>query len=165
MDHDTEFLLNQAFEESRYYRHFYHTVFTLFVTFYLVLLGAQLSYPDKMKDMRVHSSANSVVFLLLLFIGVPIWIVYVFLKYHKRIANLNALIAVTLKRKQIDLQVSGLENQAAENFQRATGELFLHKYSLIITRGLNPLTKGTGHWFFISTLLAIVLCNIALFFR
>lgn len=38
-----ETLLNQAFEESRYYRKFHHTVFVLAATLYAGLLALQLN--------------------------------------------------------------------------------------------------------------------------
>ena|SRR5712691_1133694 len=154
-------VLNQSFEESRYYRRFHHTVWTLFVTFYILLLGAEVSSPGNFSRMRPEPRLW-IPFSLLLFLLIPGYVSRIVLRYHRTIATLNSLIA-NLMPDHAEIEALCGNVGRRREFVAAFHEFAFLRYKGIIETGANPYFVGAGHWFFLFSLWGLVLCDLLLF--
>jgi len=156
---DRLFILNQAFEESRYHRRFHHVVYTLFMTLYLAFLGFQISFPSNIEAVRGQTTL-AVILGICIFLLIPLYICYVVLTYHKTIARLNSLIANINIPLDSDLDLSV---KSSETFRKALATLLFGKYKGVIANNRNPILVGRGHWFFLVTFLLLVVCDFLVF--
>jgi hypothetical protein len=154
-----EFVLQQAYEESRYHRRFHHTVMSLYATFLVALLGFQAAYPDKLIKIANDTWLSMTVattFLFLVLYGAVI-----VLAYHRTIATLNSLIAHIVPPSEL----RALKKKGQNNLDRGLDKLFFRKYERVLTKKCNWLLVGSGHWFFLVSLVVLALCNVVAFFR
>jgi hypothetical protein len=152
---DQTFLLNQAYEESRYYRRFHHTIYTVFITVYIALLGFQISFPSSIEALRNQISL-AIIFGIILFVLLPLYVCYIIIGYHKTVAYINAFIAQNTIGDKKEQSLNVIYNEA-------TDILFFEKYYDILAKGRNPVRVGRGHLFLIMTFLCVVICNIIVF--
>jgi hypothetical protein len=154
---NTELILTQAFEESRYHRNFHHVIYTLFMTLYIAFLGFQISAPDQIEAIRgqvgVSIGVGAIVFLL-----IPAYICYLIVTYHKTIVHLNAIIAFTAVLPD-DIASSVAKNPT---LARAFDVMLFKKYQKAID-GRSPMLIGRGQWFFLVTFIMLVVCDLLVF--
>ena len=87
--------LTGLYTERRYYREFHHKIFTLFVTVYLsAIVGETIATKE------LSCAPCWVILSLLIVLGIilPIYSIYIFLRYHIIIEGLNTAIKGMLKR-------------------------------------------------------------------
>jgi hypothetical protein len=156
---DKDFILNQAFEESRYHRQFHHVVYTLFITIYIALLGFQISNPDSIEVIRGQTIV-AVLFCICIFFIIPFYICYVIVNYHETIAYLNSLIATISIPLASNLDLPMKSNH---RLKKALDMLLFGKYRGIIHNGRTPMSVGRGQWFFLITFILVVLCSFIIF--
>ncbi len=150
---DRTFILNQAFEESRYHRRFHHTVYTLFMTIYIALLGFQISFTEQIEQIRAQTPLV-ITFVVIFLVLIPIYVLYIIVDYHKRIATINSLIANLWESKDSDIK---------ETFSNGLNTLLFDKYKDVLAKGKNPIWIGKGQWLFLVTLFLAVAGNIIVF--
>ncbi len=157
---NTEFFLSQTFEESRYYRRFHHTVYTLFITVYIALLGLQISFPEHIGKIR-DEAVLAFLFIFFIVIIVPGYVLWILMNYHKRVANLNSLIANIAAN---DEDFKKFVDKHDSELVGAFNEFVYDKYRDVASHKRCYMGVGSGHWFFIITFLIIDICNLAIFF-
>lgn len=160
-------ILNQAFEESRYYRKFHHILYTLHMTLFLTLLGVQIANPTIMTTIR-NDSLKTLIFVGVLLLLLPAYVIYVIFRYHVVHAKLSSLIAVLAESEpaqQVFQKASqGLQDRGQLHLKTAWNALFKDNYKNIIMHATSPIFIGAGHWFFIASIASVVALNIYLFF-
>src|SRR5919197_3070418 len=127
---DKVFILNQAYEESRYYRIFHHTIYVLFMALYLALLGIQLSSITSISLIKANVVQNFTV-VVLLFVLMPLYYCYIISSYHKTIATINSLIAYLASLSNDELG-GLLPDSSQQELRKALNLLLFKKYEVII---------------------------------
>ncbi|PTQ97472.1 hypothetical protein C8R30_11151 [Nitrosomonas nitrosa] len=153
-----EILLNQAFEESRYYRKFHHTVFVLTATLYAGLMALQLNANNSL-----CISSDTITFCLLAFVIVfviPGYFCYLICEYHEKISKINAVISIYSRNLLKSIRINDPEIP-----QECLDEFLFKKYgdAVIARNCCFNRAVGKGHWFFIVIVLLLVLINVVIY--
>lgn len=147
-------LLNQAFEESRYYRKFHHTIFVLAVTLYAGLIAIQLHKP-----IHIKNEFALYFFVSVILIFIPGYFSYLIYEYHKRISKINVVISILSRNflKSIRIDDPEVPSECLDEF------LFKKYGDAAIARNCySNCTVGKGHWFFIAIVILLVLVNVVI---
>lgn len=153
-----DLLLTQAFEESRYYRRFHHTIFVLAITLYSGLLALQLSKPIITNQGFTKWALVAIVGLI-----IPIYLCRLIIQYHVTIAKLNYVIyslgssKYRASRDSLhDTLLPHAENQAINDF-------LFKKYGMAVAENRDIRFVGRGHWFFVGIIALLVFVNAIVF--
>lgn len=154
-----ETLLNQAFEESRYYRKFHHTVFVLAATLYAGLLALQLNASTLLCNWRDTIAFCFFAFVIILVI--PGYFSYLIFAYHRRISKINAVISILSRNLLKSIRINDPEIP-----QECLDEFLFKKYGDALIPGnyrFNS-TVGKGHWFFFGIVSLLIILNVVIYF-
>lgn len=151
-------LLNQAFEESRYYRKFHHTIFVLAVTLYAGLIAIQLHKPIQIKnEFALYFFAG----VILIFI--PGYISYLIFTYHVKISKVNAAISIISSNLLKSVKIDDARIHP-DLIDKLLDEFLFKKYGDAVASSncLSKCAVGKGHLFFITTIWLLVMTNVVL---
>lgn len=148
--------LAELHEESRYYRRFHHTVFSVTVAGYVALIVVQvqlLTNANRLTTVGAIASAAWTFVLialvvLIIFITIPGLVTYLFVRYH----SVHGCIQGNIRSLQKDLRFP----------DRYLGDV---KYEDFAHKGAREqFFIGVGHKVFISVLWLMVIVNVIIFY-
>ena len=143
-------IIEHAFDESRYHRGFHHTLFNLFLTIFLSITGLLVANFDKVNKLNDPLQY----LMILLFIILAAVYRQMIIRYHKRIATINSVIAGVADKDIVN-------NPEFNSIKEPLKTLYCSKYKdLIDPENPNVIKTGNGHMFFIRVVFVLVVVDI-----
>jgi hypothetical protein len=147
-------IFKQAFEESRYFRRFHHTIMLMVIPLYSALLGAQVAlkiHIDVFKEL--WGPRCVVVFLCGFFLFLLLVLILLIFRYHIKFAERSVAVNMLKDRLKDEIENFDLDSSIFDG-------LFFAKYRDVYDDKKCYCFTGWGHWFFIIILSFLTLANI-----